>query len=345
MSNKKWQVESNAFDLLRLYAALSVMLLHFTGFFLMLSKEPNRFMENLRKVTLLFPGVVILFSISGFLIAYSYEKSDGRRNFFQKRILRLYPELWACTLVNLVVLIVLAREKLDRSILPWILTQIVGIANTPSCLKDFATGSVNGALWTIFVEIQLYVLVLIFYPWLKKLAMAKWCVLLFVFAGVNLVCGWVNPYMGSTMQKILERTFLPYLFWFLAGVFCYCKRECLLPFLRKYSLLLLVIYVVLYRFTGNAPGYYCGIATSAFCPFFTVGIGFLLPKMRFKQDLSYGLFLYHWIVLNIIVCFDLFNRLPWYLCMLLFIGVSGILSWLSVRLIGNRMKKYKGKKY
>ena len=68
----------------------------------------------------------------------------------------MYPELWICTIVNLIVVCLLVPYLLDKSIIVWLFTQIFGIANTPACLNDFATGSINGALWTIFTEVQLY---------------------------------------------------------------------------------------------------------------------------------------------------------------------------------------------
>ena len=92
----------------------------------------------------------------------SFERCITKKEFFIKRIFRLYPELWLCTLVNLILLFLFVRESLDGSLWLWVLTQIVGIANTPSCLSEFATGSVNGALWTIFTEIQLYLVLGIF---------------------------------------------------------------------------------------------------------------------------------------------------------------------------------------
>ncbi len=340
MCEKKLDLESNALDCLRLYAAFSVMLLHFTGYFLILSEVPNPFLSAVRKLTLFFPGVVVLFAISGFLIAYSFERSQNRRVFFCKRILRLYPELWGCTLFNLIVLIVLARDRLNGSILLWLATQIVGIANTPSCLKDFATGSVNGALWTIFVEIQMYILVFLFYRRLKKFNAGGWCLLLLLSAVVNLVCGQIGEQTGELIRKVMERTFLPYLTWFLSGVFCYCRREKVIPLLRRWCLPLLALYAVLYRFRVFSMGYYCGIMTSVLCPFIVIGLGFLLPKVRFRHDITYGCFLYHWIVLNIIVHFNLINKWPWYLSLLLFIGSSLILSWLSMKLIGKKAAKF-----
>lgn len=106
--------------------------------------------------------------MSGFLIAASFERSKNKKEFFVKRVLRMYPELWVCTIVNLVVVCLLAYKLLDKSIFVWLGMQIFGIAYTPSCLKDFATGSVNGALWTIFTELQLYIALGIVYNWIKK---------------------------------------------------------------------------------------------------------------------------------------------------------------------------------
>lgn len=126
-------------------------------------------MDKLRKTSEFFPGVIVLFTVSGFLISDSMERSKTKGEFLKKRVLRLYPELWLCTMVNIVVLLIIASEYLDGSILLWLATQIIGIANTPSCLDGFATGSVNGALWTIFVEIQLYLLICFGYDFLKKL--------------------------------------------------------------------------------------------------------------------------------------------------------------------------------
>ena len=150
------QIDGNCFDLLRYWAALSVMFLHFTGF-ANLNYSGSHLINGIRDVVTFMPGVVVLFSMSGFLIAASCERSSGRKQFFMKRIVRLYPELWMCTLVNVALLFILARERLDVTFVGWIISQIFGIANTPKCLAGFGTGSVNGALWTIFTEIQLYI--------------------------------------------------------------------------------------------------------------------------------------------------------------------------------------------
>lgn len=324
--------EKNGFDILRYVAALSVMMLHYSGYSMILSTNLSdggaKTMSGIRHISLLFPGVVILFSMSGFLISASYERMKTRREFFLRRILRMYPELWICTIVNLVIVCLLVPESLDQSMILWLGTQIFGIANTPACLKTFATGSINGALWTVFTEMQLYILLGITYPFLKRLKSKYWAILLVILAGLNLACdAWSG---GGIVSKLIERSFVPYALWFFIGVFCYQKRQDILFILRTAFFPLLIVYLVIESVNIELPGYYADIITSILLPFMVIGCGYCLPKIRLKVDLSYGMFLYHWIILNVIVHFDLMNKLPWYINEVLFLmgtAVAATISW------------------
>lgn len=335
----KAEYEKNGFDILRYAAALSVMLLHYSSYAMILSEKlPVRagaVMDKTRGIALLFPGVVILFAISGFLVSASFERAKTREEFFRRRVLRMYPELWICTAVNLAVVCLLVPELLDRSVILWLGTQILGIANTPDCLKDFATGSVNGALWTVFTEVQLYIVLGIVYPCLRKLKNIHWAAVLIGLAALNLACGEVVRDSAGMIPKLVERTCIPYALWFFIGVFCYRKRQEALPVLKTAFLPLLVVYLII-ESTESAgirlPGYYTDIATGILLPLMVIGCAYCLPKVRWKVDLSYGMFLYHWILLNIIVHYDLMNRLPWYAGLLLFLAGSVGTAAISRRL-------------
>lgn len=334
------QISKNAFDLLRYYAAFSVMLLHFTGYARIYTANGLSALSILRSIVLFFPGVVVLFSISGFLITASRERTPDPRLFFRKRILRLYPELWVCTLFHLLVLAILVPDRLDSGIFVWLVTQFFGIANTPDCLKTFATGSVNGALWTIFVELQFYFIILFCYRLLSRLSMVSWSILLALCVCINLLAGHLTPVLPSFAAKLLERSFLPYMLWFFIGVFCYMKKAVLLPFLRKYCLLFSLIYFLLYLSPILKNGYYCSILVSILCPIVTIGLAYLLPSLRIKTDLSYGMFLYHWIVLNLIIYFDLFRKLPWIVCLVIFMISTLLLSWCSTTFVGRAVRSH-----
>lgn len=337
------EYEKNGFDLLRYAAACSVMLLHYSGFCMILSKNlPEKaaaVMSGIRHVTLLFPGVVILFAISGFLVSASFERAKTRRAFFQKRLQRIYPELWICTLINLAVVCILVPDLLDKSIFLWLVTQIFGIANTPACLKSLPTGSINGALWTVFTEVQLYIVLGILYPFLQKLKNRHWAAFLSVLAVLNLGCAAAARSADGIVAKLIERLFVPYALWFFIGVFCFQRRQKMLPVLRRAFLPMLCIYLILASVPIQIPGYYANIVTSVMIPFMVIGCGYFLPGIRLKPDLSYGMFLYHWIVLNIMTHYDLMDRMPWYAGLLLFFAGTLAAAGLSraVYVFGGRI--------
>lgn len=53
---------------------------------------------------------------------------------------------------------------------------------------------------------------------------------------------------------------------------------------------------------------------------------YLLPTVRIERDISYGLFLCHWIILNLLLHFQLMNRLTGAVTLFLFIGITLFLS-------------------
>jgi peptidoglycan/LPS O-acetylase OafA/YrhL len=225
---KEFNFKDNAFDIIRYWAAISVMLLHFTTYEVAIGKVTSveiNVLLNIRNVVWFFPGVVVLFALSGYLISASLERTKSRKSFLIKRFWRIYPELWLCTLFNMIIICLLVPNLLDKSIWPWLLTQVVGIANTPSCLKNFATGSINGTLWTIFVIIQMYLIISIIFNILKKLKNWQWGCWLMVATIANIICYFGGKCAGETVAKIIERLFLPYFIWFIIGVFCYFKRN------------------------------------------------------------------------------------------------------------------------
>lgn len=330
------EFDKNGFDILRYAAVLSVMFLHYSSYMMILSGNLSvrgaAVMDWTRRCALLFPGVVILFAMSGFLVSASYERAGSRKEFFCRRVLRMYPELWICTLVNLAVVCIVVPDLLDKGVILWILTQIVGIANTPECLKTFATGSVNGALWTVFTEIQLYIVLGIAYPYLKKMGARCWTALLAMLVAANLVCGALAQDLDGILPKLIERVFLPYALWFFIGVFCYQRRQKILPALKKASLPTMAVYLVIKSFPVELPGYYADIATGIMLPFVVIGVGYCLPRIRLKPDLSYGMFLYHWIILNIMVHYDLINKLQWPLGAVLYVSGTVIAAAVSCKL-------------
>jgi peptidoglycan/LPS O-acetylase OafA/YrhL len=146
-----------AVDGMRLIAALSVALFHYTVSWRIDGHSPPAyFLPRLSHVTIYgFLGVELFFLISGFVICMS---SWGRRlgDFFTSRVSRLYPAYWICVLITAAVVT---------------LAPVVGgvpVTGTPDLVaigvnltmlhEPMGVPSVDTVYWTLFVELRFYLL-------------------------------------------------------------------------------------------------------------------------------------------------------------------------------------------
>lgn len=223
----------NNFDVVRLLAALQVLQEH-TAHWLNLSR-PAWFLYLVD----LFPGVPIFFVVSGFLVTTSYlYGAGGTASYFARRLLRIYPALWANVGLILIMLAItgsLLHDLSAHKLIAWI---VVAYASGAEIYANFAVGSIvnpNGfypffpslVLWTIPVELGFYLLVPIIVPrvlrrpqgpgWGHALSLSVWTLLsLFVM----FTYGWLKTnHQDDFITKILSVTTPTYLWYFLIGGF------------------------------------------------------------------------------------------------------------------------------
>jgi peptidoglycan/LPS O-acetylase OafA/YrhL len=96
-------------------------------------------------------GVEIFFVISGFVIANSASNSSAKA-FLVGRALRLYPAVWVCSTLTLLVLLLFAREKASEFILPYIQAMLL----IPKGIKGEWLDCIY---WTLAAEMAFYALV------------------------------------------------------------------------------------------------------------------------------------------------------------------------------------------
>jgi len=154
----------NALGALRLGAALLVVLGHayeVGGF----GPDP---LHRAAGLTLGEFGVNVFFSISGFLVARSWENSSGPGPYLAKRALRIFPGLWLCLFLTgfLIFPWLAARQPagpdaagLSESFLyfwhnAWLKVRQTGFAGLFS--DHPAAGVANGSLWSLFPEALCY---------------------------------------------------------------------------------------------------------------------------------------------------------------------------------------------
>lgn len=129
-----------ALDLFRFFAALGVVLYHFTA------KTPDQF-GLLTEVTKFgYLGVPVFFMISGFVISLS---TDGRSayQFAVSRFARLYPGLWVCVLFTVVACYFLAGERFSLSRI---------LANMTLLNEYLGHSDLDVVYWTLKAELKFY---------------------------------------------------------------------------------------------------------------------------------------------------------------------------------------------
>ena len=170
--------QDNSFDIIRLISAFLIILGHIE---IHLSVKLPVWLSKLQTGYI---GLFCLFVISGYVIPASFERSKTKWEYAVKWISRIYPALWGATIVSLFALIVfgIGYQGLDFSISDmcvWLFGQATVFQfYTPSTISAYGVGNPNGALWTISMEIQIYILIMIFYKLLKKQKMPVWLILI-----------------------------------------------------------------------------------------------------------------------------------------------------------------------
>lgn len=282
----------NNLGLVRLAAAIQVALSHIFGVYGI----------NHWSITVLemIPGVPIFFLISGILIAKSYETSSSVINFYYKRVRRILPGLYIQTIVALSLLAIsgyLATTNYDLGEFYIFLIAQFSFFQfyTPAFLKSYGVGSFNGIVWSVFVELQIYIL----FPYIYRLKDTYLIVFILFSYLINLTCLYIKDY--DDILKYLNITFLPWIYYFLVGVLVYRNFGIIKYIKSNYFFLLVPIYFLLYRYfsiNNLGGGNYINIICFFLLSIIILKISFGMKKYNIKFDISYGIYLYHMTFLN-----------------------------------------------
>jgi len=142
-------------DLLRFLAALAVVFFHysFRGYAADgMSIMPYPLLASVSKYGYL--GVQLFFMISGFVILMTASSGAGLRGFVVSRIIRLYPAFWVCCTITFLVTLFIGGSLYVVSLGQY-------LTNMTLLSGFLGVASVDGAYWSLFVEIQFYALVAI----------------------------------------------------------------------------------------------------------------------------------------------------------------------------------------
>jgi peptidoglycan/LPS O-acetylase OafA/YrhL len=209
----------NEIDLLRFLAALSVVFYHYTfrGYAADgLSSMPFTWLSPFAKYGYL--GVELFFLISGFVVLMTAEAARRVRDFAISRIVRLYPAYWACCTITCAAILAFGAPTqvitLDQYLVN--MTMLTG-------LTKFQL--IDGAYWSLLVEIRFYALVAVLLA-VGKIHQAQRFLVIWLVATISLELlpilaqqiNWVPP---DALRYIRYLLIVNYSAYFIAGATCY----------------------------------------------------------------------------------------------------------------------------
>jgi peptidoglycan/LPS O-acetylase OafA/YrhL len=172
-------------------------------------------------------GVPIFFVISGYVISRSLAKSRmdgaGFRNFCARRWTRLTPPYYASLVLAVVNNYVSTIFKHENFVAPTFGNVLAHLVYIPDLLK---LPLINGVHWTLYIEMQFYLLLAVLMWLLARKAFERYTVLRHVLLAAVAVAALNYPVLDLLNGR--EHYFYPYVCAFVSGCFIYWLRSGLL---------------------------------------------------------------------------------------------------------------------
>jgi len=330
-------VTFNNFNLLRLLAALQVVYIHSVEHL----KITNEIILMIKNIIAYFPGVPIFFLISGYLITMSYEKNQNKYEYIRNRALRILPGLYVSFIIGLVILWCFDQFKdvLFLDILLWTFAQLTLFQfYNPEFIRDFGVGVINGSLWTISVELTFYIILPFIYIFLKRDFLKRFLFLLFL----SLIFYYYMQYISTNTliyEKLIKSSILPYLFYFLFGLYIYSNQ--FEKYISNKVFIYLSFYIMVLFFQVNFFVYdiFKQIIFSLFIFSFVFSYRILSYRLMKHNDFTYGIYIYHMLIVNVFVELGYQGGVKNLFLVLMLSIVSGVLSYFLIERPFLTMKK------
>jgi peptidoglycan/LPS O-acetylase OafA/YrhL len=328
---------NNNFGLIRHLAALLVIYSH--GFLLLPDSGQTDIIQLSTKTESSGSlAVFAFFLLSGILVSQSWDRQNSLKHFIAFRFSRIWPALFVCVAFMVFVAapffsslpyLQFISHKETISFFARNISFVTGMRYAlPGVFEHNAIQAVNGALWTLPVEVECYCIVLC----LGLLQLSKTRVRAMIGVALTLAC-WLILFQvkpSSSMLKILvlkpkEYTAYPVLFFF-CGYFLYHFRH--LVVIRPDAAVIMCIVYLLTRSTvgGQIIFYFAFVYL-----ILAISASQYLCKFEPTWDISYGMYVYGFFAQQ---CFTaLFPTQNIYIGMLVSVAATVLFASLSWRFI------------
>ncbi len=306
----EWHLRQNNFDLLRFLFAFTVFLVHAH----VLSGAPE--LKGLSEFLSSEIAVKSFFVVSGFLIFMSHENSRDIRSYFAKRIKRIYPAylfiVTICAALGAVFSTQTWSGYFSLPVLKYLAANLLFLnflqPSLPGLFEHNPLQAVNGALWTLKIEVMFYLSVPLIAMAFRRLGRLPVLVALYVCSVAYFAAmGGLAAQTGSGFYLELQRQLPGQLTFFVAGAAGYYYFR----HIARYA-------------TWLMPAAFAAFALQAWLPWAAVqpvALGVLivcfacvipcLGNFGKYGDFSYGIYIVHFPILQVLVSYGAFEESPW----------------------------------
>jgi peptidoglycan/LPS O-acetylase OafA/YrhL len=296
----------NNFDLLRLLAALVVVGYH--------TAELTR-IDSLQILAELGSraALEVFFVISGFLVVQSAERSTSLGEYASKRVRRILPAYVAvvllCVLGGAIVSSLAWRQYWSVTTLKYAISNLMFMnflqPDLPGVFESNPWRSVNGSLWTIKVEVMFYAVVPLLVRAVRRFGSNRVGIVVYLLSALWFgVFTWLATRTGRTGYAEVAKQMPGQLMYFMAGAWLFYRRDWLVRNGPLVGILgaLSMLAVNVWNLPFVAP-----IAVASLTVVFALVVPPLVRATRFG-DLSYGLYIVHFPLLQTLIHYGAFDQ-------------------------------------
>jgi peptidoglycan/LPS O-acetylase OafA/YrhL len=305
--SRKIQFDKNNIDCLRLILASMVALFHIgaltgIGVLSMLGKSSADF------------AVKGFFVISGMLVYRSYLRSSSLRSYIEKRARRIYPGYLTVVLICAFGLYFLSTASFSQYF-GWAFWKYLAVNSVflthlcpslPGVFQSHIETAVDGVFWTLKIEVLFYLCVPVICFVLKRIGQVKGLAIFFVLSGLWRL---LFDYLGARQTQYYPKghfyhelavQFPGQLLYFVAGIFIllyFDKLTSLMPWIFALTIAAFLFDHFISKGAIDCVWISAFVLVSCFWRH--------LGNFAKYGDFSYGVYIVHWPILQIMISFGL----------------------------------------
>lgn len=324
------RLKTNNFDILRFLFAGTVLLVHAH---VLSGVRELAFLSEILSSEVAVRG---FFVVSGILVFMSFENSTSLRSYASKRIRRIYPAYFSVVMLCAVFLAASSTvSPAEYFSADWVKYIVANLAflnfihpTLPGVFPENIYTEINGALWTLKIEVMFYAAIPFIVFACRRMGRLPVLAAIYVASVLytSVLTGLAES-TGSPIYLMLARQLPGQLAYFVSGALIYYHLDL---FEKKISWFLIPAICALIAHRFYPLPWIEPMALAIVVAFF----GFFLYAGNFGKhgDFSYGIYIIHFPIIQILVHFGLFECSPYIALVLTLVLVLtlSVLMWHAV---------------